>query len=126
MEAIVDRVSPPEGDESAFASLIFDSVFNPFRGIEAYFKVVNGTIRKGDKVKFFATEKEYFADEIGALKLNQELEDIKAGDVGYIISGIKVANEVKVGDTITLTDAPCNNPIGFEDVKPMVFAGIYL
>ena len=128
LEAIVDRVSPPEGDEKApLQALIFDSVFNPFRGIEAYFKVVNGTIRKGDKVKFFATEKEYFADEIGALKLNQEpRKDIKAGDVGYIISGIKVANEVKVGDTITHTDAPCNNPIeGFEDVKPMVFAGIY-
>ena len=128
LEAIVDRVSPPEGDEKApLQALIFDSVFNPFRGIEAYFKVVNGTIRKGDKVKFFATEKEYFADEIGALKLNQEpRKEIKAGDVGYIISGIKVANEVKVGDTITHTDAPCDNPIeGFEDVKPMVFAGIY-
>ena len=128
LEAIVDRVSPPEGDEKApLQALIFDSVFNPFRGIEAYFKVVNGTIGKGDKVKFFATEKEYFADEIGALKLDQEpRKEIKAGDVGYIISGIKVANEVKVGDTITHTDAPCNNPIeGFEDVKPMVFAGIY-
>ena len=128
LEAIVDRVSPPEGDEkSPLQALIFDSVFNPFRGIEAYFKVVNGTIRKGDKVKFFSTEKEYFADEIGALKLDQESrKEIKAGDVGYIISGIKVANEVKVGDTITHTDAPCDNPIeGFEDVKPMVFAGIY-
>ena len=128
LEAIVDRVSPPEGNEKApLQALIFDSVFNPFRGIEAYFKVVNGTIRKGDKVKFFATEKEYFADEIGALKLDQEpRKEIKSGDVGYIISGIKVANEVKVGDTITHTDAPCNNPIeGFEDVKPMVFAGIY-
>ena len=128
LEAIVDRVSPPEGDEKApLQALIFDSVFNPFRGIEAYFKVVNGTIGKGDKVKFFATEKEYFADEIGALKLDQEpRKEIKAGDVGYIISGIKVANEVKVGDTITHTDAPCDNPIeGFEDVKPMVFAGIY-
>ena len=128
LEAIVDRVSPPEGDEKGpLQALIFDSVFNPFRGIEAYFKVVNGSIRKGDKVKFFATEKEYFADEIGALKLNQEpRKEIKAGDVGYIISGIKVANEVKVGDTITHTDAPCQKPIeGFEDVKPMVFAGIY-
>jgi len=128
LEAIVDRVSPPEGDEKEpLQALIFDSVFNPFRGIEAYFKVVNGTIRKGDKVKFFATEKEYFADEIGALKLDQEpRKEIKAGDVGYIISGIKVANEVKVGDTITHTNAPCDNPIeGFEDVKPMVFAGIY-
>ena len=128
LEAIVDRVSPPEGDEKGpLQALIFDSVFNPFRGIEAYFKVVNGKIRKGDKVKFFATEKEYFADEIGALKLDQEpRKEIKAGDVGYIISGIKVANEVKVGDTITHTDAPFDKPIeGFEDVKPMVFAGIY-
>ena len=128
LEAIVDRVSPPEGDEKGpLQALIFDSVFNPFRGIEAYFKVVNGTIRKGDRVKFFATEKEYFADEIGALKLDQEpRKEIKAGDVGYIISGIKVANEVKVGDTITHTDGSCDNPIeGFEDVKPMVFAGIY-
>ena len=128
LEAIVDRVLPPEGDEKApLQALIFDSVFNPFRGIEAYFKVVNGTIRKGDKVKFFATEKEYFADEIGALKLDQEpRKEIKAGDVGYIISGIKVANEVKVGDTITHTNGSCDNPIeGFEDVKPMAFAGIY-
>ncbi|GIR13163.1 MAG: elongation factor 4 [Cryomorphaceae bacterium] len=128
LEAIVDRVLPPGGDEKApLQALIFDSVFNPFRGIEAYFKVVNGTIRKGDKVKFFATEKEYFADEIGALKLDQEpRKEIKAGDVGYIISGIKVANEVKVGDTITHTNGSCDNPIeGFEDVKPMVFAGIY-
>jgi len=128
LEAIVDRVPAPVGDEEApLQALIFDSVFNSFRGIEAYFKVVNGTIRKGDKVKFFATEKEYFADEIGALKLDQEpRKEIKAGDVGYIISGIKVANEVKVGDTITHTDTPCEKPIdGFEDVKPMVFAGIY-
>ena len=128
LEAIVDRVSSPEGDEKEpLQALIFDSVFNPFRGIEAYFKVVNGTIKKGDKVKFFATEKEYFADEIGALKLDQEpRKEIKAGDVGYIISGIKIANEVKVGDTITHTDEPCDKPIeGFEDVKPMVFAGIY-
>ena len=128
LEAIVARVPNPEGEEEGpLQALIFDSVFNPFRGIEAYFKVVNGTIKKGDKVKFFATGKEYFADEIGALKLDQEpRKEIKAGDVGYIISGIKVANEVKVGDTITHTDAPCENPIdGFEDVKPMVFAGIY-
>ncbi len=128
LEAIVARVPAPVGDEDApLQALIFDSVFNQFRGIEAYFKVVNGTIKKGDKVKFFATDKEYFADEIGALKLDQEpRKEIKAGDVGYIISGIKVANEVKVGDTITHTDTPCENPIdGFEDVKPMVFAGIY-
>ena len=128
LEAIVNRVSSPEGDENApLQALIFDSVFNPFRGIEAYFKVVNGSIRKGDKVKFFATGKEYFADEIGALKLDQEpRKEIKSGDVGYIISGIKVANEVKVGDTITHTETSCDKPIeGFEDVKPMVFAGIY-
>ena len=128
LEAIIARIPAPVGDEEApLQALIFDSVFNSYRGIEAYFKVVNGTLRKGDKVKFFATEKEYFADEIGALKLDQEpRQEIKAGDVGYIISGIKVANEVKVGDTITHTVNPCDAPIdGFEDVKPMVFAGIY-
>ena len=128
LEAIIARVPSPGGDEEApLQALIFDSVFNSYRGIEAYFKVINGTLRKGDKVKFFATEKEYFADEIGALKLDQEpRQEIKAGDVGYIISGIKVANEVKVGDTITHTSIPCDKPIdGFEDVKPMVFAGMY-
>lgn len=128
LEAIVARVPAPVGDEEApLQALIFDSVFNQFRGIEAYFKIVSGTIRKGDKVKFFATEKEYFADEIGSLKLEQEpRKEIKAGDVGYIISGIKIANEVKVGDTITHTETPCDEAIdGFEDVKPMVFAGIY-
>jgi GTP-binding protein LepA len=128
LEAIVARIPAPVGDEEApLQALIFDSVFNSYRGIEAYFKVVNGTLRKGDKVKFFATEKEYFADEIGALKLDQEpRQEIKAGDVGYIISGIKIANEVKVGDTITHTETPCDSPIdGFENVKPMVFAGIY-
>ncbi len=128
LESIVLRVPAPKGNEnSSLQALIFDSVFNPFRGIEAYFKIVNGTLRKGDKVKFFATNKEYHADEIGALKLEQEpRNEIKAGDVGYIISGIKVANEVKVGDTITHTNTPCEKPIeGFEDVKPMVFAGIY-
>jgi GTP-binding protein LepA len=128
LETIVQRVPSPIGNEgSELQALIFDSVFNPFRGIEAYFKIINGTLKKGEKVKFFATGKEYFADEIGALKLDQEpRKEIKAGDVGYIISGIKVANEVKVGDTITHTDRPCDQPIdGFEDVKPMVFAGIY-
>ncbi|MAZ30693.1 MAG: elongation factor 4 [Flavobacteriales bacterium] len=128
LETIVQRVPSPNGNEaSELQALIFDSVFNPFRGIEAYFKIINGTLKKGEKVKFFATGKEYFADEIGALKLDQEpRKEIKAGDVGYIISGIKVANEVKVGDTITHTDRPCDEPIdGFEDVKPMVFAGIY-
>lgn len=128
LDAIVDRVPSPEGDESApLQALIFDSVYNPFRGIEAYFKIINGSISKGDQVKFFATNKKYGADEIGALKLEQEpRKTISAGDVGYIISGIKNANEVKVGDTITHVESPCENPIdGFEDVKPMVFAGIY-
>tara|TARA_B100001093_G_C26855057_1_gene1027007 strand:+ start:4228 stop:6021 length:1794 start_codon:yes stop_codon:yes gene_type:complete len=128
LETIVQIVPSPVGnEESELQALIFDSVFNPFRGIEAYFKITNGTLKKGDKVKFYATGKEYFADEIGALKLDQEpRKEIKAGDVGYIISGIKVANEVKVGDTITHTEKPCAEPIdGFEDVKPMVFAGIY-
>ena len=128
LETIIQRIPSPDGNEEGeLQALIFDSVFNPFRGIEAYFKITNGTIKKGEKVKFFATGKEYFADEIGALKLDQEpRKEIKAGDVGYIISGIKVANEVKVGDTITHTDRPCEQPIdGFEDVKPMVFAGIY-
>jgi GTP-binding protein LepA len=128
LKAIVKRVPPPVGDPSApLQALIFDSVFNSFRGIVAYFKVVNGEIRKGDKVKFFATEKQYNADEVGTLKLNQLPKDvIKTGDVGYIISGIKEAREVKVGDTITRVDRPCASGIqGFEEVKPMVFAGIY-
>lgn len=128
LEAIVDRIPAPEGDPDApLQALIFDSVFNPFRGIEAYFKVVNGTIRKGQKVKFMATGRQYDADEIGVLKLKQEpRSQVSAGDVGYIISGIKEAREVKVGDTITSVDRPANSAIaGFEDVKPMVFAGIY-
>ena len=128
LRAIVERVPPPVGDPKApLQALIFDSVFNSFRGIVAYFKVVNGEIRKGDKVKFFATEKQYNADEVGTLKLKQSPRDvIKTGDVGYIISGIKEAREVKVGDTITQVDRPCAEGIqGFEEVKPMVFAGIY-
>jgi GTP-binding protein LepA len=128
LEAIVARVPPPVGDpEAPLQALIFDSVFNSFRGIIAYFKVVNGEIRKGDRVKFFATEKQYIADEVGTLKLNQLPKDvIKTGDVGYIISGIKEAREVKVGDTITTIARPCATGIqGFEEVKPMVFAGIY-
>ncbi len=128
LEAIVKRVPAPVGDpEAPLQALIFDSVFNSFRGIVAYFKVVNGEIRKGEKVKFFATEKQYNADEIGTLKLKQSPRDvIKTGDVGYIISGIKEAREVKVGDTITSVDRPCETGIqGFEEVKPMVFAGIY-
>ncbi|MDB5123133.1 MAG: lepA [Mucilaginibacter sp.] len=128
LRAIVERVPHPVGDPKApLQALIFDSVFNSFRGIVAYFKVVNGEIRKGDKVKFFATEKQYNADEVGTLKLKQSPRDIiKTGDVGYIISGIKEAREVKVGDTITHVDRPCEAGIqGFEEVKPMVFAGIY-
>jgi len=128
LQAIVERVPAPVGDPKApLQALIFDSVFNSFRGIIAYFKVVNGEIRKGDKVKFVATEKQYLADEVGTLKLNQlPKEVIKTGDVGYIISGIKEAREVKVGDTITRVDRPCESGIqGFEEVKPMVFAGIY-
>src|SRR5690606_33118406 len=118
LSAIVERVPPPVGDPDApLQALIFDSVFNSFRGIMAYFKVENGEIRKGDRVKFVATGKEYFADEIGTLKLNQVAKSvIKTGDVGYIISGIKEAREVKVGDTITHRDRPCTEAIkGFEE-----------
>jgi GTP-binding protein LepA len=128
LRAIVDRVPAPVGDpEAPLQALIFDSVYNSFRGIVAYFKVVNGEIRKGDKVKFFATEKQYIAEEVGTLKLKQLPKDvIKTGDVGYIISGIKESREVKVGDTITTINRPCESGIqGFEEVKPMVFAGIY-
>lgn len=128
LEAIIKRVPAPKGDVNApLQALIFDSVFNSFRGIIAYFKVVNGQIKKGEKVKFVATEKEYFAEEIGILKLKPEPRGIvSTGDVGYIISGIKEAREVKVGDTITTLSNPCAEGIqGFEDVKPMVFAGIY-
>ncbi len=128
LRAIVERVPAPEGDPSApLQALIFDSVFNPFRGIIAYFKIVNGTIRKGDDVKFVATGKEYDADEIGVLKLDLSPRDeLSAGNVGYIISGIKTSREVKVGDTITHVHRPCAEAIdGFEEVKPMVFAGVY-
>ena len=128
LRAIVERVPAPKGNPSApLQAMIFDSVFNPFRGIEAYFKIINGTINKGDEVQFMATGKKYFADEIGALKLKQQpKKTLSTGEVGYIISGIKDAREVKVGDTITLTSQPALEPIqGFEDVKPMVFAGIY-
>ncbi len=128
LKAIVDRVPAPEGDPNApLQALIFDSVFNPFRGIIAYFKIVNGTIRKDDFVKFFSTGKEYHADEVGVLKLQMQPEkELSAGNVGYIISGIKSSKEVKVGDTITHVDVPCKNAIeGFEEVKPMVFAGVY-
>ena len=128
LEAIVKRVPNPVGDKDApLQAMIFDSVYNSFRGIEAYFKIVNGEIKKGEKVKFMATEKEYFADEIGALEFKQRPKSIlSTGEVGYIISGIKDAREVKVGDTITSVNNPSNEAIkGFEDVKPMVFAGIY-
>ncbi|TWP30553.1 elongation factor 4 [Apibacter muscae] len=128
LEEIIERIPSPTGDpEAPLQALIFDSVFNPFRGIEAYFKVVNGSIKKGQKVKFMATNKTYDADEIGTLKLKQfPKTTIQCGDVGYIISGIKEAKEVKVGDTITSTEKPALNPIeGFEEVKPMVYAGIY-
>ena len=128
LEAIVKRIPPPVGDPSApLQCLVFDSVFNPFRGIIAYYKVINGEIRKGDKVKFIATEREYIADEIGILRLDKSPRDVvKTGDVGYIISGIKDAREVKVGDTLTQLERPCSEAIqGFTDVKPMVFAGIY-
>ncbi len=125
---IINRIPPPSGNPDApLQALIFDSVFNSFRGIIAYFKIVNGTLKKGDKVKFFSSGHEYDADEIGVLKLRQTPRDVmSAGDVGYIISGIKVSSEVKVGDTITHVKDPCEQAIsGFEDVKPMVFAGIY-
>jgi GTP-binding protein LepA len=128
LEEIIEKVPAPKGDPDApLQALIFDSVFNSYRGIIAYFRIMNGTIRKGDFVKFVNTGKEYNADEIGVLKLKmQSRKELSAGDVGYIISGIKTSKEVKVGDTITQVSNPCDNTIeGFEDVKPMVFAGIY-
>ena len=128
LEAIVNRVPAPKGDENApLQALIFDSVFNPFRGIIAYFRIFNGSIRKGEHVKFFNTGEEYDADEIGVLKLKmQPCAELKAGNVGYICSGIKDSKDVKVGDTITSVANPCTEAIaGFEDVKPMVFAGVY-
>lgn len=128
LDAIVERVPAPKGDpEAPLQALIFDSVFNSFRGVIAYFKVENGTIKKGDKVKFFNTGREYVADEVGVLRMKLcPKDEIKTGDVGYIISGIKSAVEVKVGDTITRIDNPCSSAIaGFEEVKPMVFAGVY-
>ncbi|MTI20546.1 elongation factor 4 [Fulvivirga sp. RKSG066] len=128
LEAIVNRVPAPKGNtEEPLQAMIFDSVFNPFRGIEVYFRVFNGAINKGDKVKFVNTGKTYEADEIGVLKLKQQPKNtISAGNVGYLISGIKVAKEVKVGDTITHSSRPCAKAVqGFENVKPMVFAGIY-
>ena len=128
LDAIVERIPAPSGDPDApLQALIFDSVFNSFRGIIAYFKVVNGSIKPGDKVKFVSTGKEYDADEIGVLKMKMHpRQEIPCGSVGYIISGIKAASEVKVGDTITHVSRPCQEAIaGFEEVKPMVFAGMY-
>ena len=128
LDAIVERIPAPQGDPDApLQALIFDSVFNSFRGIIAYFKVVNGSIKPGDKVKFVSTGKEYVADEIGVLKMKMHpRKEIPCGSVGYIISGIKTASEVKVGDTITHVVNPCTDAIaGFEEVKPMVFAGLY-
>jgi len=128
LEAIVTRVSPPQGDPNGpLQAMIFDSVYNSYRGVEVIFRVFNGTIKKGDRVKFINTGKTYDADEVGILRLkNIPHEEISAGNVGYLVSGIKIASEVKVGDTITHIDNPAEKAIkGFEDVKPMVFAGIY-
>ena len=128
LEAVIKRIPHPVGDVQApLQALIFDSVFNSFRGIIAYFKIENGTIRKGDKVKFFNTGMQYDADEVGVLKMDMiPRKELSTGEVGYIISGIKDAKEVKVGDTITHTDRPCDRAIaGFQEVKPMVFAGVY-
>jgi len=128
LDAIVDRIPAPEGDENApLQALIFDSVFNSYRGIIAYFRVFNGTIKKGQKVKLFNTGSEYDADEVGVLKLKMSpRNEVKAGDVGYIISGVKNSADIKVGDTITHIENPARESIaGFEDVKPMVFAGLY-
>jgi GTP-binding protein LepA len=128
LKAIVERVAPPKGNpEAPLKALVFDSVYNSFRGVIGYFKVVDGVIHKHDLVKFMATNKQYYAEEIGVLRLEKEVkEEIKTGDVGYIITGVKEAREIKVGDTITHVQKPTEKPIkGFEDVKPMVFAGIY-
>lgn len=128
LEEVIRKIPSPEGDPDApLQALIFDSIFDSFRGIHAYFKIINGTVRQGDSVQFVATGKKYYADEIGVLKFKLEpRKELSAGDVGYIISGIKASTEVKVGDTITHVDRPCGKAIeGFEDVKPMVFAGIY-
>ncbi|MEP3210910.1 MAG: translation elongation factor 4 [Maribacter sp.] len=128
LNAIIERIPAPVGNiDESLQALVFDSVYNPFRGVETYFRVINGEIKKGQKIKFVATDNDYFADEVGTLKLTQQpKQSIKAGDVGYLITGIKDAREVKVGDTITDAAHPTENAIeGFEDVKPMVFAGIY-
>ena len=128
IERIINKIPAPKGnDNEPLQAMIFDSVFNSFRGIIAYFRVFNGVVKKGQQVKFFNTGKTYNADEIGVLKMDlNPKKELGSGDVGYIISGVKKANEVKVGDTITSISNPCEEAIkGFEDVKPMVFAGIY-
>ncbi|MBP3763065.1 MAG: elongation factor 4 [Bacteroidales bacterium] len=128
LDAIVSRIPAPQGDPAApLQALVFDSVFNPFRGIISYFRIMNGTLKTGEHVKFYSTGREYDADEIGVLRLNMEpRKELQAGNVGYIISGIKSSKEVRVGDTITHVATPCEQPIeGFEAVKPMVFAGVY-
>lgn len=128
LRAVIERIPAPVGDENApLQALIFDSVFNPFRGVIAYFKIVNGVIHKDEEVVFVNTQKHYHADEVGVLKMDlAPRKELRCGDVGYIVSGIKTATEVKVGDTITSTERPCENAIaGFEEVKPMVFAGVY-
>ncbi|MEZ5009175.1 MAG: translation elongation factor 4 [Chitinophagales bacterium] len=128
LEAIVNRIPAPKGDINApLQALVFDSVFNQFRGVIAYFRIFNGTLKKGSKIKFFNTGNEYLCDEVGILRYKPEpRKEMLAGDVGYVITGVKVSKEIKVGDTITLVDNPCKDSIkGFEDVKPMVFAGVY-
>jgi GTP-binding protein LepA len=127
LNAVIERVPAPKGDAKAqLQAMIFDSVFNPFRGVIAYFRIFNGTMKKNDKIRFINTGKDYNADEIGILRLTpEEKNELGAGDVGYIITGIKQAKEIKVGDTITLASDPATEGVkGFEDVKPMVFAGI--
>ena len=127
LTAIVERIPAPKGDpEAPLQALVFDSVFNSFRGVIAYYKILNGTMKKGDKIRFFHTENEYNADEVGILQLNMiPKPEMRAGDVGYVITGIKVSKEIKVGDTITHHARPCEEAIhGFEEVKPMVFAGV--
>ena len=128
LEAVVERVPVPKGDpEAPLQALIFDSMFNAYRGVIAYFRILNGTLKKGDKVRFMNTEKDYSADEIGILQMDQvPKKELGAGNVGYIVTGVKISKEIKVGDTITTVENPAEEPIhGFEDVKPMVFAGIF-
>jgi len=128
LNAVVDRIPAPKGSEDApLQAVIFDSMFNAYRGVIAYFRIVNGTVKKGDKVRFMNTGNEYSADEIGILQMDQvPQKELKAGNVGYLVTGVKTSKEIKVGDTITTVENPASEPIkGFEDVKPMVFAGIF-